>query len=105
MVVPKATCEKEKKVAINSNRNLTLFFQNVNSEFKPKENISGLLKEDGSLTECDLEKAEILNGFYSSVLLKKIHITYLYLIVTMMFLFLDWMLQNMTLETLECNCS
>ena len=67
----KAKCQKEKEVAQFSKSNPKLFFQYVNSKIKPKENISNLLKEDGSLTEGDLEKSEILNNFFASVFTKE----------------------------------
>ena len=39
----------------------------MNSKLKPKENVSSLIKDDGSLTQDDSEKAEVLNNFFSSV--------------------------------------
>ena len=47
------------------------FYQYVKSKTKPKENISSLLKEDGSLTKDDSEKAEVLNNYFSSVFTKE----------------------------------
>ena len=63
----RAKCDKEKKVAKDAKSNPKMFFQYVNSILKPKENVSSLLKDDGTLTEDDLEKAELLNSFFSSV--------------------------------------
>ena len=34
---------------------------------KAKEQVSQLSKEDGTLTDSDLEKAKVLNNFFSSV--------------------------------------
>ena len=63
----KAKIQKEIKVAKDSKENPKAFFQYVNTKLKPKENISNLVKDDGTLTESDLEKCEILNNFFASV--------------------------------------
>ena len=39
----------------------------VNSKIKPRDTISNLRAEDGSLTTNDKEKSEVLNKFFSSV--------------------------------------
>ena len=66
-----AKCNKEKSIAKEAKTNPKLFFQYVNSKLKPKEKVSSLLKEDGSLTNNDLEKAELLNSFFGSVFTKE----------------------------------
>ena len=49
--------------------NPKMFFQYVNTKLKPKENISNLFKEDGTLTSSNLEKKyNDLNNFFVSVL-------------------------------------
>ena len=63
----KAKCEKEKGIAKECKNNPKLFYQYVNSKLKPKEKVSSLLKDDGSLSEGDQEKCEILNNFFGSV--------------------------------------
>ena len=63
----KAKMNKEKKVASMSKLNPKAFYQYVNNTLKTSENVSSLLKSDGSLTKDDLEKAEVLNDFFSSV--------------------------------------
>ena len=63
----KAKKQKEIKVAKDAKDNPKAFFQYVNCKLKPKENISNLLTEDGTLTTSDLEKCEILNKFFASV--------------------------------------
>ena len=66
-----AKCTIEKLIAKEAKTNPKLFFQYVNSKLKPREKVSSLLKEDGSLTENDLEKAELLNSFFGSVFTKE----------------------------------
>ena len=56
----KAKKEKEKKIAKLSKSNPKAFYQYVNSKVKPRENVSSLLKDDGTLTRDDLEKSEVL---------------------------------------------
>ena len=43
------------------------FYQYVATKTKNKETIPNLLKTDGSFTENDLGKAELLNDYFSSV--------------------------------------
>ena len=47
--------------------NPKLFYQYVSSKTKPRDHISNLKKPDGTLTENDLEKAEVLKTFFHSV--------------------------------------
>ena len=63
----KAKKQKEIKVAKDAKVNPKAFFQYVNNKLKPKDNISNLLKEDGTLTTNDQEKSEVLNKFFASV--------------------------------------
>ena len=63
----KAKLNKEKDIAKLSKSNPKAFYQYVNSKTKPKENISSLLKKDGTLSKDDSEKTDILNTFFSSV--------------------------------------
>ena len=58
---------KEKKVASLSKLNPKAFYQYINNKLKTSENVSSLIKSDGTLTTNDLEKAEVLNDFFSSV--------------------------------------
>ena len=44
-----------------------MLYQYISSKSKPKEPVSQLTKEDGTLTDNDLEKANVLNNFFSSV--------------------------------------
>ena len=63
----KSKISNEKRIAGECKTNPKLFYQYVNSKLKSKENVSSLMKDDGSLTQDDSEKAEILNDFFSSV--------------------------------------
>ena len=63
----KAKIHKETKLAKDVKDNPKAFFQYVNTKLKPKENISNLLKDDGTLTSTDLEKCDVLNNFFASV--------------------------------------
>ena len=65
--VRKAKKAKEKQIAQDIKKNPKIFFRYVNSKIKPKEGISNLTKEDGKLTENDIEKTEVLNNFFQSV--------------------------------------
>ena len=58
---------QEQSIAKESKHNPKLLYQYISSMSKPKEQISQLTKEDGTLTEGDLEKAKVLNNFFSSV--------------------------------------
>ena len=63
----KSKINNEKRVAKECKNNPKLFYQYANTKLKPKENISSLMKDDGSLTQDDSEKTEVLNKFFSSV--------------------------------------
>ena len=65
--VRKAKKEKELNISKLVKTNPKAFYQYVASQSKPKEKVSNLVKEDGSLTENDLEKNKVLNSFFSSV--------------------------------------
>jgi len=67
----RAKCVKEQVIAKSAKLNPKMFFQYVKSKTKPKENIANLLKEDGSLTESDKEKADVLNNYFTSVFTKE----------------------------------
>ena len=58
---------KEKRIAQQIKNNPKLFYQYVSSKIKGKENISNLLREDGTLTENDQQIAEVLKKFFHSV--------------------------------------
>ena len=62
--VRKAKKEKELNMAKLVKTNPKAFYQYIASQTKPKEKVSNLVKEDGSLTENDLEKTEVLNNFF-----------------------------------------
>ena len=62
--------EREHKLAREAKRNPKAFFRYVNDKTKPKETISKLKKDDGSFTENDQEKANVLNNFFGSVFTK-----------------------------------
>lgn len=58
---------KEESLAKEAKNNPKLFYQYVSTKIKPKESVSNLVKDDGSITSSDKEKAEVLNNFFSSV--------------------------------------
>ena len=60
---------KERNIAKLIKTNPKLFYQYVSSKTKPREQISNLKKPDGTLTENDLEKAEVLKTFSTVSLL------------------------------------
>ena len=62
---------REAKIAREAKTNPKAFFQYVSSKIKPKQPISNLLKDDGTLTEDDLGKAEELSKFFGSVFTKE----------------------------------
>ena len=62
---------KEHTMAKDIKKNPKAFFKYVSAKSKPKENISNLLKENGSLTTNDKEKCDTLNDFFSSVFTKE----------------------------------
>lgn len=59
--------EYERNIAIKVKSEPKLFWKYVKSQTKTKDKISDLMKEDGTLTSSNKEKAEILNTFFSSV--------------------------------------
>ena len=59
--------QKEISIAKTIKTNPKAFYQYVASKTKTKEGVSNLIKKDGTLTNSDLEKAETLNNFFSSV--------------------------------------
>ena len=63
----KSVKEKETDLAKNIKNDPKAFYSYVSSKTKPKEGVSNLTKDNGSLTETDGEKAEILNSFFTSV--------------------------------------
>jgi hypothetical protein len=58
---------REHNLAKEAKINPKAFYQYVNSKTKPKEAVSNLLRDDGSLTQNDSEKADVLNKFFGSV--------------------------------------
>ena len=67
----KAKINKEVSVARNAKTNPKEFFKYINCKLKPKEKIPNLANDNGSLTNNDYEKCEILNSFFSSVFTKE----------------------------------
>ena len=65
--VKKAKRQFEMKLAEQVKGNPKSFWKYVRSKTKVKSGISDLQKEDGSLTQTDVEKAELLNKFFASV--------------------------------------
>ena len=59
--------DKEVHIAKLSKTNPKAFYNYISSNSKPKDKVSNLIKEDGSVTENAYEKAETLNEFFSSV--------------------------------------
>ena len=65
--VRKAKRGKELKVAKESKLNPKALFQYIASKTKPKEKIPDLDKSDGTQTQNDKEKVEVLSDFFKSV--------------------------------------
>ena len=65
--VRKAARAKEEKIAREAKTNPKSFYYHMSKKLKTKENIPNLSKPDGSKTNSDLEKTEVLNNFFSSV--------------------------------------
>ena len=57
----------EKLIARETKNKPKSFCRYVKSQTKAKEGICPMEKEDGSITNTDFEKAEVLNSFFSSV--------------------------------------
>ena len=66
-----AKLNKEINIAKRVKDNPKSFFNYFNAQIKPKEGISNLKKEDGTFTENDQDKAEVLNTFFSSVFVEE----------------------------------
>ena len=69
--IRKAKLSKELSIANKVKNNPKSFFKYFNNKLKPKEGISNLRKDDGTLTDSDQEKAEVLNNFFSSVFVEE----------------------------------
>ena len=52
-------------------KNPNAFYKNAQSKLKTRTGIAHLTREDGSLTTTDMEKANVLNNFSSSVFTRK----------------------------------
>ena len=63
----KNTKNTEMKLAKEAKTNVKCFYQYVSRKSKPKEGVANLIKPDGTLTEDDQDKAEVLNNFFTSV--------------------------------------
>jgi len=63
----KLVTSREKRLAEQAKTNPKCFYQYVSAKTKPKETVSNLIKDDGSLTQSDTEKADVLNSFFGSV--------------------------------------
>ena len=62
--------ERESLLAKEAKSNPKAFFRYVTDKTKSKEQIAKLIQQDGTFTETDLEKAKVLNQFFSSVFTK-----------------------------------
>ena len=65
--VKKAKRKKELKIAQEAKTNPKALFQYISSKTKPKETIPNLEKPDGSKTENDHDKVNVLSDFFCSV--------------------------------------
>lgn len=63
----KAVRNFEKEISKKAKKDPKAFYKYVNSQLKTRNGISELLKDDGTTATNDLEKAETLNEFFSSV--------------------------------------
>ncbi|MES9879908.1 MAG: reverse transcriptase family protein [Sedimenticola sp.] len=59
--------EYEKKIAAKAKTESKHFWKYVKSKIKTVSNVSNLVKDDGSVTKTEQEKAEVLNSFFASV--------------------------------------
>ena len=64
----------ESKIAHESKVNVKGFWKYVNSKLKRTTGICNLTKPDGTMTQNDEEKANVLNDFFSSVLKRIVQI-------------------------------
>ena len=62
---------KERDLAKKAKTNPKMFYQYVSDKTKPRETVGRLVKDDGSLTETEREKADVLNTFFGSVFNKE----------------------------------
>ena len=67
----KLTIAKEKQIAAEAKTNSKAFFKYMSSKIKSKDPVSNLRKEDGSLTDNDSDKADVLVNFFTSVFTKE----------------------------------
>lgn len=65
--IRKAKREFEREIARQTKSKPKAFFKYANSKLKTHSGIADLTREDGSTTEGDQEKAEVLNDFFASV--------------------------------------
>ena len=65
--VRKAKRQYEKNIAMQAKTNPKAFYQYANSKLKSRSGIADLVQEDGTLTDSDKEKTEVLNKFFASV--------------------------------------
>lgn len=65
--IRKAKRAFERNVAMQAKSNPKAFYKYANSKLKTKTGIADLEKEDGTLTDNDKDKAEVLNKFFASV--------------------------------------
>ena len=62
---------KEKTLAKDVKLNPKRFYQYISSKHKVNDPVADLIKPDGSLTNSDDEKAEVLNNFFSSIFINE----------------------------------
>ena len=63
----KAVIKNEQRIALLAKSNPKSFFHYVSTKTKAREPVSNLRNSEGGLTETDLQKAEVLQSFFSSV--------------------------------------
>ena len=66
-VIRKAAVEFEKNIASQAKTDPKKFFKYVSSQVKTRPSIGDLRKKDGTYTETDEDRAELLNDYFSSV--------------------------------------
>ena len=52
---------------MDAKQNPKAFYEYATSKTKPKENVGKLKRDDGTLTDNDTEKCQMLNNFFGSV--------------------------------------